>query len=72
MNHKCRVRISKEVIGEVKKDKIKVLIVDDSKTIRNILAKIFATDPQFEVIGSLELPSQVEPLLKRIDQMLLH
>lgn len=60
-----RVRISKEVIGEVKKDKIKVLIVDDSKTIRNILAKIFATDPQFEVIGSLELPSQVEPFIEK-------
>lgn len=43
--------------------KIKVLIVDDSKTIRNILAKIFLSDPQFEVCGMAERPSEVEALI---------
>lgn len=43
--------------------KIKVLIVDDSKTIRNILTMVFQSDPQFEVCGQAELPSQVEGLI---------
>lgn len=66
-----RVRIAKEVVQSLETPtrdpnaKIKVLIVDDSKTIRTILAKIFTSDPQFEVIGSLELPSQVDPFIEK-------
>jgi two-component system chemotaxis response regulator CheB len=45
------------------KTKIKVLIVDDSKTIRTILSRIFQTDPQFEVCAMAEKPSEVESLI---------
>lgn len=43
--------------------KYKILIVDDSKTIRNILAKIFSSDPAFIVCAMAEKPSQVEALI---------
>lgn len=59
-----KVRVSNnlpEVIESPKK--IRVLIVDDSKTIRNILAKVFRSDPQFEVCGMAEKPSEVEALI---------
>lgn len=39
-------------------NKIKVLIVDDSLVIRKILEKVFATDPEIEVIGSVGDPYQ--------------
>jgi two-component system chemotaxis response regulator CheB len=45
------------------KKKIKVLIVDDSKTIRNILTMVFRSDEQFEVCGLAEKPSEVEGLI---------
>lgn len=63
----CRVRVEVDTeASTVKKTngKIKVLIVDDSKTIRNILQKIFSTDPNLEVIGSLEKPSEVEKFIE--------
>jgi two-component system chemotaxis response regulator CheB len=60
-----RVRISKDHDSDEKTKKIKILVVDDSKTIRTILNKIFSTDPNFEVIGMLELPSQVVPFLEK-------
>ena len=44
-------------------DKFKVLIVDDSKTIRTILSKIFLSDPMFEVCAMAEKPSEVEALI---------
>jgi two-component system chemotaxis response regulator CheB len=43
--------------------KFKVLIVDDSKTIRTILSKIFSSDPMFEVCAMAEKPSEVEALI---------
>lgn len=68
-----KLRVSLEETAEVVKTsplklrdlkaKIKVMIVDDSKTIRNILSKVFASDPQFEVVALAELPSQVEALI---------
>lgn len=45
--------------------KIKVLIVDDSKTIRNILTKVFSSDSQFEVVGCADKPSEVEELIAK-------
>ena len=51
-----RVRVSKE-------EKIKVLVVDDSKTIIQLLCKIFATDPAIEVVATAERPSLVEDLI---------
>lgn len=45
--------------------KKKVLVVDDSKTIRQILSKIISEDPHLEVVAEAELPSQVEALIKK-------
>ncbi len=58
-----KVRVSKEPIVEVVNFKFKVLIVDDSKTIRNILSRIFSSDPGFEVCAMAEKPSDVEALI---------
>jgi len=59
-----KVRVSIEPINNVKsKDKIKVLVIDDSKTIRSILSKIFLTDSSFEVCAMAEKPSEVEALI---------
>lgn len=67
-----KVRVSKEskapairsqVASAPLKEKFKVLVVDDSKTIRNILNKIFSSDPTFEVCAMAEKPSDVEGLI---------
>jgi len=46
-------------------DKVKVLIVDDSSTVRTLLQNILQGDPQIEVIGSLDLPSKVDPFIQK-------
>jgi two-component system chemotaxis response regulator CheB len=62
-----KVRVSKEVprviAPHVNKAKYKILIVDDSKTIRNILSRIFSSDPGLEVCAMAEKPSEVEALI---------
>lgn len=64
-----KVRVSKEVKAAVVKtsgvikEKFKILIVDDSKTIRNILSRIFSSDSAFEVCAMAEKPSEVEALI---------
>ena len=58
-----KVRVSHNATVVRLNKKIKVLIVDDSKTIRNILSKVFHSDPQFEVCGMAERPSEVEGLI---------
>lgn len=52
---------------------IKVLIVDDSVTIRKILASMMKRDPTIEVVGMLDRPSLVEPFLEKnkVDVMTL-
>ncbi len=47
------------------KKKFKVLIVDDSKTIRNILTKLFSSDPELVVCATAERPSEVEDLIRK-------
>jgi len=60
-----KIQIEKENTASFESlKKIKVLIVDDSKTIRQILQKIFSQDPLIEVIGSLENPLDVADFLK--------
>ena len=44
--------------------KIRVLIVDDSKTIRTLLVGILSTDPDFEVVGQAENPLLVEAMIR--------
>ena len=62
-----KVRISRgavpAAIAKNVNEKIKILIVDDSKTIRNILFKIFSSDPGLEVCAMAEKPSEVEGLI---------
>lgn len=45
--------------------KKKVLIVDDSKTIRQLLTKILSEDPQLEVVAQAEKPLDVEALIEK-------
>lgn len=53
-----------EVVSVAKaKKKIKVLIVDDSKTIRDLLFKVLSQDPRMEVVGQAEDPLKAELLL---------
>ena len=63
--NKVRVSIAPVVLKEKIRTptKFKVLVVDDSKTIRTILSKIFSSDPMFEVCGMAEKPSDVEALI---------
>lgn len=45
--------------------KKKVLIVDDSKTIRQLLHKILSEDPMLEVVAEAEGPLEVEKLIEK-------
>lgn len=67
-SNKVRVSIDSMTVvsGEVlKPEKIKVLIVDDSKTIRNILSRIFSSDARFIVCAMAEKPSEVDALIQK-------
>tara|TARA_Y100001958_G_C21219727_1_gene545127 strand:- start:179 stop:1567 length:1389 start_codon:yes stop_codon:yes gene_type:complete len=44
----------------------RVLIIDDSKTIRNILTRILSSDPELEVIGEAERPSQAMDMIESL------
>lgn len=44
--------------------KTRVLVVDDSKTIRDLLQRIIGSDPSLECVAVAERPSQVESLLQ--------
>ncbi len=46
--------------------KKRLLIVDDSKSVRNLLTKIFGSDSRIDVVGSCELPSQVEKAIQEL------
>jgi len=43
---------------------IKVLIVDDSALVRQILQSVFESDPGFEVVGAAEHPLQARQMIK--------
>lgn len=62
-----KVRVSKSepvlVSPKITPSRFKILIVDDSKTIRNILSRIFSSDPMLEVCAMAERPSEVEALI---------
>lgn len=50
-------------VVRVNKKKVRVLIVDDSKTIRELLTKILGSDPNIEVVGQAEDPLKAELLI---------
>lgn len=47
------------------KQKIKVLVVDDSLTMRQLLEKVINSDTSLEVVGMTGKPSEVEVLIKQ-------
>ncbi len=47
-------------------DKIKVLIVDDSAVVRQVLEEIFQSDSAFEVVGSARDPFVAADIMKRV------
>jgi two-component system chemotaxis response regulator CheB len=49
----------------IKKDKIRVLIVDDSITARNLLKLLLIEDPHFEIIGIVSNGSEAVDFVKR-------
>lgn len=57
-----RIRLQKT--PPIQDRKRKVLIVDDSVTIRKLLRQIFSRDPELEVVAEAGRPSQVEELIK--------
>ncbi|OFZ22537.1 MAG: hypothetical protein A2X94_02660 [Bdellovibrionales bacterium GWB1_55_8] len=48
------------------KRKTRVLVVDDSKTIRQLLTRILTADPELEVIGTADCPSQAEKMIREL------
>jgi two-component system chemotaxis response regulator CheB len=62
-----RLRVSKSIEADVNKDikdVIKVLVVDDSKTMRTLLCRMMQDDDKIEVVAMAEKPSEVEKLIE--------
>lgn len=57
--------LSKDVIKDEKNTHIKVMIVDDSTTIIQLLSMIFKRDKNIEVVATCENPLQAEELYKK-------
>lgn len=58
-----KLQVSREVATPLNK-KIKVMIVDDSATIRNILNKLLSADPAIEVVHLAEGPRGIDDAIK--------
>lgn len=59
-------RAAREAIpSEPAAGSVRVLIVDDSKTIRNLLRQVLSSDPAIQVVGEAERPSQVEEMIEK-------
>ena len=59
--HSGKLKLSKPLLS----NKVKVLIVEDSTTIRNLLKKIFLEDSSIEVIGELGSAEEVSLFLQK-------
>lgn len=53
----CKILVAK---------RLRVLIVDDSKTIRTLLAKVLSSDPGIEVVGTCDRPSEALQAMARL------
>jgi two-component system chemotaxis response regulator CheB len=47
-------------------EKKRILIIDDSKTIRALLSRVFAQDPELQVVGSVSTPIGTEELVRKL------
>lgn len=47
-------------------DRIKVLVVDDSALVRQIVSELLATDPSIQVVGAAEDPYEARKLIKEL------
>lgn len=65
MQVKRKALSSSNMLGPKQENDLKVLIVDDSRSIRKLLRKIIESDSRCHVVAEAELPSQVEPLIKK-------
>lgn len=61
-----KIRLRRNSQTSIPTQKVKVLIVDDSKTIRSLLTQILSSDPAIEVVGSAESPLAVEELVEKL------
>ncbi len=72
-----RIRLSKDddnyraLKADITFEKTRVLIVDDSNSIRLLLTKLFQSDPEIEVVGAIELPSKVDEAIQRLKPNLI-
>ena len=55
-----------EFLRRLRKEKIRVLIVDDSSTIRKLLSMILSDDEEIEVVGAIGNPLEVEAAIQRL------
>lgn len=46
--------------------KRRVLVIDDSKTIRNLLSKVLNASPDLEVVGVAENPIEADPMIEKL------
>jgi two-component system chemotaxis response regulator CheB len=56
--------VEEEVVEEIQKE-VKVLIVDDSTTICNLLSKIMGLSPHIKVVGTVNDPLEAEAAIKK-------
>jgi len=62
----AEIENSSKPVPDSSSKKKRVLVVDDSKTIRQLLTRILNSDPQLEVVGAAELPSQAKRLIAEL------
>lgn len=62
--NRLRMATAQPVLAVVPTKPVKVIIVDDSKTIRTLLKSLFAKDPAIEVLGEANGASELLDLLK--------
>lgn len=65
---KASKTVSNKILGSVEdiQKKVKVLVVDDSKTICNLLTKIMDLSPNIEVVGTINDPMDAEDAIDRL------